>query len=140
MLRRFLMSRVRRREVESRFQRAVRFPAIAAVLTGLSMSVLSAEEARPKNPFEGKAEVAAEGKGLLNQYCSHCHGPNAVQGERPRDLRRLKIRYGDDAIVVFWTTVHTGRMDKGMPVWAGVLADDTLWRIYTYLETIQSDE
>jgi polar amino acid transport system substrate-binding protein len=97
------------------------------------------ETAPPKNPYEGRADVAEEGRGLLNQYCAHCHGPNAEQGERPRDLRRLKIRYGDDAIAVFWKTVHTGRMDKGMPVWAGVLADDTLWRIYAFLQTIQAE-
>jgi mono/diheme cytochrome c family protein len=48
-----------------------------------------------KNPYEGREDVVPEGAGLFNQYCSHCHGPNAVQGERPRDLRRLKIRYGD---------------------------------------------
>ena len=90
------------------------------------------------NPYEGKADIAEEGRSLLNQYCAHCHGPNAVQGERPRDLRRLRIRYGDNAISVFWTTVHKGRMDKGMPVWGGVLPDDTLWRIYTFLESIQT--
>lgn len=96
------------------------------------------EPARPMNPYEGKPDVAEEGRSLLNQYCAHCHGPNAVQGERPRDLRRLRIRYGDNAISVFWTTVHKGRMDKGMPVWGGVLPDDTLWRIYTFLESVQT--
>lgn len=96
------------------------------------------DPARPSNPYEGKVDVAEEGRSLLNQYCAHCHGPNAVQGERPRDLRRLRIRYGDNAISVFWITVHKGRMDKGMPVWGGVLPDDTLWRIYTFLESIQT--
>ena len=97
------------------------------------------EEGRPKNPYEGRTDVVEEGRSLLNQYCAHCHGPNAAQGERPRDLRRLKIRYGDDAITVFWQTVHTGRMDKGMPVWGGVLPDDTPWRIYTFLQIIQTE-
>jgi mono/diheme cytochrome c family protein len=96
------------------------------------------ESARPQNPYAGRADIAEEGRSLLNQYCSHCHGPNADQGERPRDLRRLKIRYGDDAVVVFWKTVHQGRLEKGMPVWQGVLPDDTLWRIYSYLESCQT--
>lgn len=94
---------------------------------------------RPKNPYQGRADVVEEGRGHLNQYCAHCHGPNAEQGERPRDLRRLRIRYGDDDVTVFWTTVHKGRIDKGMPVWAGVLSDDVLWRIFTFLQTIQTE-
>ncbi len=99
----------------------------------------SAEEpARPKNPYQDRADITEEGRSLLNQYCAHCHGPNAEQGERPRDLRRLKIRYGEDAISVFWTTVNAGRMDKGMPMWGGVLPDDTLWRIFTFLESVQT--
>ncbi len=99
----------------------------------------SAEEpARPKNPYQDRADITEEGRSLLNQYCAHCHGPNAEQGERPRDLRRLKIRYGEDAISVFWTTVNAGRMDKGMPMWGGVLPEDTLWRIFTFLESVQT--
>lgn len=114
-------------------------PVVAALSAAPLMSLPADEEAAaPKNPYEGKGEIAEEGRGLLNQYCSHCHGPDAVQGERPRDLRRLRIRYGDDATSVFWTTVHKGRMEKGMPVWGGVLEDDKLWRIYTYLQSIQT--
>ena len=82
--------------------------------------------------------MADEGHGLFNQYCSHCHGPNAIQGERPRDLRRLRIRYGDKAPEVFLGTISTGRPDKGMPVWKGVLSDEVLWRIFTYLESVQT--
>jgi hypothetical protein len=35
-------------------------------------------------------------------------------------------------------SVNAGRMDKGMPVWGGVLPEDTLWRIYTFLESVQT--
>ena len=91
-----------------------------------------------KNPYEGRQDLVVEGGSLFNQYCSHCHGPLAVQGERPRDLRRLNIRYGDDAIDLFWTTVNNGRMDKGMPVWKDAISDDIKWRIYTFLESVQS--
>ncbi len=101
--------------------------------------VASGEEAaaRPVNPYSGNAALAKEGASLFNQYCSHCHGPWAEQGERPRDLRRLHIRYGDDAISMFYATVNGGRTDKGMPVWKGVLSDEMLWKIYTFLETVQ---
>ena len=96
--------------------------------------------ARPRNPFSGDKAVATEGGSLFNQFCSHCHGPWAEQGERPRDLRRLNLRYGDDAIAMFYQTVNTGRLDKGMPVWKGVLSDEVLWKIYTFLETVQDSD
>jgi len=69
------------------------------------------------------------------------HGPAVAEQEpreRPRDLRRLRIRYGDDAIAVFYKTVSTGRPEKGMPVWKGVLPDETLWKIFTFLSSIQT--
>jgi mono/diheme cytochrome c family protein len=114
---------------------------LAGLLTW-SMAGVADDEApaRPVNPFEGKKEVAEEGKGLFNQYCSHCHGPFAIQPERMRDLRRLTIRYDKDAIMTFWQTVQKGRMEKGMPVWGGVLPDEVLWKIFTYLQSIQTEE
>ena len=113
--------------------------ALAAALT-LAPAIVVAEESdtRPTNPYAGQTEVIPEGNSLFNQYCSHCHGPNAVQGERPRDLRRLQRRYGDDAISVFYTTINNGRMDKGMPVWKGVLEEDVMWKIYTFLSSVQA--
>ena len=90
------------------------------------------------NPFEGRADVVDEGRGLFNQYCAHCHGTNAFQGERPRDLRRLRIRYGPRAPQAYDDAVSRGRLDKGMPVWKSVLGEDPLWRIFTFLETVQT--
>jgi len=115
--------------------------AVAALFCMTAGSLARADdEARPVNPYAGKSEIVPEGNSLFNQYCSHCHGPNAAQGERPRDLRRLTIRYGDDAIAVFYKTVNEGRMDKGMPIWKGVLSDDTLWKIFTFLSSVQTQE
>lgn len=102
-------------------------------------AVADAQPARPANPFEGRSDLVEGGRSLFNQYCAHCHGPNAQQGEKPRDLRRLKIRYEGDAISVFYTTVNNGRVDKGMPVWKGVLSEEVLWQIYTYLQSVQTE-
>ncbi len=113
---------------------------IAAACLVLRAGVISAEEKVEalKNPYEGRTDVLEDGGSLLNQYCSHCHGPFAEQGERVRDLRRLNIRYGDDAISLYWTTVNDGRMDKGMPVWKEAISDDIKWRIYTFLQSVQT--
>ncbi len=92
-----------------------------------------------KNPYEGDAARAAAGRGLFNQYCAHCHAPNAVSPDPPRDLRRLKRRYGDNMANVFHFTVTHGRPDKGMPNWTGQLDDETLWTIFTFLQTVQAE-
>ena len=92
------------------------------------------------NPYAGREDIVEEGGSLLNQYCSHCHGPWAVQGERPRDLRRLNLRYGDYAMSTFYTTVQEGRPPKGMPPWKGILEDDVIWKIYTFLQTVQVED
>ncbi len=111
----------------------------AACFWALASGVAKAEAERPKNPFDGRTELVEEGRSLFNQYCSHCHGPNAVQGERPRDLRRLILRYEGNAPAVYYETVNKGRMEKGMPIWNGVLSDEVIWQIYTYLQTVQTE-
>jgi polar amino acid transport system substrate-binding protein len=90
------------------------------------------------NPFQNDPSAASEGKSLFNQYCSHCHAPNAMNPDPAKDLRRLKRRYGDRMTEVFHTTVTDGRPDKGMPVWGGVLDDETLWKIFSFLQTVQT--
>lgn len=112
----------------------------ACLLTGAAAQASAGDDDGLKNPYAGDPEIAHKGGSLFNQYCSHCHGQWADQGERPRDLRRLRLRYGDDAINVFYQTVMAGRLDKGMPVWAGVLEPETVWKIFTFLETKQAEE
>ena len=115
---------------------------LVAIVCVFAARIFAAEENADvlKNPYEGRTDVIEEGGSLLNQYCSHCHGPYAEQGERVRDLRRLNIRYGDDAINLFWITVNDGRMDKGMPVWKEAISDDIKWRIYTFLQSVQTNK
>ena len=103
----------------------------------LALCVLVSARAIAAEDAAGQQNPNAQGNSLFNQYCSHCHGPNAEQGERPRDLRRLKIRYGDNRAEVVRTTIAKGRPEKGMPSWAGVLGDDILDQIWAYLETVQ---
>ena len=64
---------------------------------------------------------------------AHCHGPDAVMGQKRVDLRRLTLRYGDGAHNMFWKTVHEGRPAKGMPTWKGVFTDEQFEQIYAFL-------
>jgi polar amino acid transport system substrate-binding protein len=85
----------------------------------------------------GKADAIAGGRKLFNETCSHCHGPDAVQGEQRRNLRLLRLRYGDDMRQSFINTVTHGRVSKGMPNWSGILSDDEFDRILAFLSSIQ---
>jgi polar amino acid transport system substrate-binding protein len=121
---------------------AVVFFVVVLALSSMVVSPLampaSAQQAAVTNPLSGRADVIDEGRSLFNQYCAHCHGTNAYQGERSRDLRRLSLRYGAQAPRVFYETATNGKLDKGMPVWKTVLSDDALWQIFTFLETVQT--
>jgi mono/diheme cytochrome c family protein len=111
---------------------------VSALFVSARAAPASAQQAAVTNPLSGRADVIDEGRSLFNQYCAHCHGTNAYQGERPRDLRRLTLRYGHEAPRVFYETVTKGKLDKGMPVWKPALSDDALWQIFTFLETVQT--
>jgi polar amino acid transport system substrate-binding protein len=115
---------------------AARMGAIAAVLLLAPVATARAQEPLPR-PSDSTTEVVAEGQSLFNQYCSHCHGPNAVQGERPRDLRRLRLRYGDSWRDMLLSTVERGRPERGMPSWKGTLSDETISKISVFLEHVQ---
>ena len=85
-------------------------------------------------------ELIATGKEVFNGICAHCHGPDAVQGVKKIDLRRLTLRYGDGAHNMYWKAVHEGRPSKGMPTWKGVFTDEQLEQIYAFLSSVQSKE
>jgi mono/diheme cytochrome c family protein len=98
----------------------------------------SSDVAPPMPP--STPEMIAAGKEVFNGTCAHCHGPDAVQGVKKIDLRRLTLRYGDHATNMYWKTVHEGRPDKGMPTWKGVFTDEQLTQIYAFLSSVQSKE
>jgi mono/diheme cytochrome c family protein len=82
------------------------------------------------------ADIAA-GQKLFNENCSHCHGPNAVQGEQRRNLRLLQQRYGDEMPKTFIQTVTHGRVNKGMPNWNGIISMDEFQKILAFLASVQ---
>lgn len=114
-------------------------------LQGVVSSATIIEPAAPAptgkvNPFRGDAVAAAQGRTQFNVHCSHCHSPNAANPEPRTDLRRLHRRYGDRVNDVFYTTITQGRPTKGMPPWGEVLDEETIWKIKTFLESVQSTE
>jgi len=83
-------------------------------------------------------DAVAAGRTVFNQHCSHCHSPNAHSPEPARDLRRLRIRYGERMSTVFYETITEGRSAKGMPPWKEILKAEDIARILSFLESVQS--
>ena len=109
------------------------FPLTAAVdLTAAPGPPASATPAAPT------ADAIAAGRAVFNQHCSHCHSPNAHSPEPTRDLRRLRIRYGERMTAVFYETVTEGRNAKGMPSWKEILKQEDISRVLSFLESVQS--
>jgi polar amino acid transport system substrate-binding protein len=116
---------------------ARRIGVITLLLLCILIAVARAVETLTSPGASDTPEMLSEGQSLFNQYCSHCHGPNAVQGERPRDLRRLQRRYGDNWRAMLRSTVDRGRPERGMPSWKGTLSDETIAKISVFLEHVQ---
>jgi polar amino acid transport system substrate-binding protein len=82
-------------------------------------------------------DVVGVGRSLFNQHCAHCHAPNAISPEPSRDLRRLRLRYGDRMEAVAYKTVTEGRPAKGMPTWGDSLSPEAIRQIVTFLQSVQ---
>ena len=83
------------------------------------------------------SEGAAAGRQQFNSRCSHCHGADAFSPVRERDLRFLKMRYGDKWQDTAIATIRNGRPDAGMPTWKDALADGEIRQIVSFFDTIQ---
>lgn len=87
--------------------------------------------------------VAERGRELFNSVlgCAHCHGPDAVGPDKPRDLRRMKIRYRTGWVDAYWETVREGRLQTQsglvMPAWKDTASDEDLRAILAWLTGLQ---
>ncbi len=105
------------------------------------------------NPYStGPAhdEALRIGKSAYNQNCARCHGLEAISGGISPDLRKLDNDCTDMADRAkkeacyaeiqeyFLSTVRRGRARDGrvyMPPFEGILTQEAMWSIKTYLET-----
>src|SRR5436309_15387820 len=81
------------------------------------------------HPFHADASVVPVGRSLFNQHCSHCHGPNAMNADPSRDLRRLKLRYREKMARVVYEPVREGRPSEGMGPGKGVLSEGVVGKV-----------
>jgi cytochrome c-550 PedF len=108
------------------------------------------EEWRGVNPYSGNPTAIGIGASGFNQNCARCHGLEAISGGIAPDLRRLDndcagmkdkaardacVKDNDDYMI---TTVRHGRTRNGavyMPPFEGVLSQEAMWAIKSYLES-----
>ena len=105
------------------------------------------------NPYSSgpaNAEALRIGTSAYNQNCARCHGLEAISGGISPDLRKLDNDCSDLADAAkknmclqeineyFVATVRRGRTRDGrvyMPPFEGILSQEAIWSIKTYLET-----
>ncbi len=84
-----------------------------------------------ENPFNEDAQSVAEGERLFGAMnCAECHGGGGLGFVGP-SLVDGRWRYGGSDGSVF-RSIHSGR-PGGMPAYGGILPEDAIWKIVTYL-------
>lgn len=88
-----------------------------------------------KNPLEGNEQAAEEGGKLFSAFnCDGCHAGGAVGAVGP-SLADGRWRYGGSDAEIF-QSIFYGR-PRGMPAWGGILPSEAIWRLVTYLKSIE---
>jgi cytochrome c-550 PedF len=96
---------------------------------------------RDTNPYRGNPKAIAIGTSGFNQNCARCHGLEAISGGIAPDLRYLAP--GEEGDAWFEYRVRNGSVREGrvyMPKFEGVLSQEALWAIRSYLDTRRVDE
>jgi cytochrome c-550 PedF len=107
-------------------------------------------EWKAANPYSGNQEAIRVGSSAFNQNCARCHGLEAISGGIAPDLRRLdndctslaapakKTACLKEVDEYFLTSVRNGKTRNGavyMPPFEGILPQEAVWAIKSYLET-----
>ncbi|MBL8472901.1 MAG: cytochrome c-550 PedF [Rhodocyclaceae bacterium] len=91
------------------------------------------------NPYRDNKKAIQIGSSAFNQNCARCHGLEAVSGGIAPDLRKLDL--DPDTDVYFRDSVRRGKIRNGvtyMPPFEGVLNQEAIWAIKSYLESRRS--
>ena len=88
--------------------------------------------AQMKNPYQGSAEAALEGKKVYAQKCAQCHG-NHLQGMGPAPALDSPHVQSAKPGELFWF-ISTGKLERGMPSWSN-LSKDQRWQLVSLLQS-----
>ena len=94
-----------------------------------------------KNPYVGNEKAREIGEHGYTENCARCHGLEAVSGGIAPDLRYLDP--GIEGDEWFMEKIRTGAVRNGnvyMPPFEGVLNQEAMWAIRTYLLSLHQDQ
>lgn len=94
-----------------------------------------------ENPYRGDAKAVTVGKSAYNQNCARCHGLEAKSGGIAPDLRTLPIDKETDDYYI--SSVRRGKVRNGavyMPPFEGIMSQEGMWAIRSYVETLPADK
>jgi len=92
------------------------------------------------NPYRGDPVAIKIGAMAYNQQCARCHGIGGVSGGLATDLRTYDL--GDEGDKYFIPPVRRGVFRDGrtlMPKYEGILSQEAMWAIRSWLETVHVD-
>lgn len=92
------------------------------------------------NPYRGSDRAKEIGATGYNQNCARCHGLDAKSGGIAPDLRYLDV--GADGDEWFLERIRTGAERDGkvyMPAFEGILSQEAMWAIRTYLDSVHEN-
>ena len=91
--------------------------------------------AQQRNPYARDKRSAAAGATLFTAMnCDGCHGGGGTGWVGP-SLADGRWRYGGGDGALF-QSIYYGR-PRGMPAFGGVLAPDAVWKLVTYLQSLE---
>ena len=93
-----------------------------------------------KNPYRGNETALKIGASGYNQNCARCHGLQVISGGLAPDLRYLEK--GDTGDEWFIQRIRHGAVISGvtkMPPFEGILSQEAMWAIRTYIESVHED-
>lgn len=89
-----------------------------------------------ENPYRGNARAIEIGAHGYTQNCARCHGIEAISGGIAPDLRKLEITPdGDEWYIQLTRKGFTQNGVNKMPAFEGILSQEAMWAIRTWLET-----
>lgn len=98
-------------------------------------------EWRKENPYRGNAKAVEIGMSGYNQNCARCHGLEAISGGIAPDLRKLEHTQSGDEW--FLSRIRHGATINGtskMPPFEGLLSQEAMWAIRTFIESRPYEE
>jgi cytochrome c oxidase cbb3-type subunit 3 len=89
-----------------------------------------------RNPYEGDRQATTVGSQLFMSYnCVDCHGMDGSGAMGP-SLADGRWHFGGTPGEVF-ESIYQGR-PEGMPAWGGRISDADIWRLVTYVRSLQA--